>query len=84
MSKQLHSTVVARELLDLSADDLSQQQLQKLVYFAHGLYMIDDEKDGHRFYNRACAWSYNLLNCRFTPGLFCLKVTFCDTTTTNN
>ena len=57
MSKQLHSTVVAREFLDLSQDGLSQQQLQKLVYFAHGLYMIDDERDGLVF-DRVEAWTY--------------------------
>ena len=57
MSKQLHSTVVARELLDLSADGLSQLQLQKLVYFAHGGYMIDHDKDG-LVYDKVEAWKY--------------------------
>jgi len=57
MSKQLHSTVVARHFIDLSDDGLTQLQLQKLVYFAHGAYMIDHEKDG-LVYDKVEAWQY--------------------------
>ena len=57
MGEQLHSTVVAREFLDLSAGGFSQLQLQKLVYFAHGAYMIDHYEDDLVF-DKVEAWTY--------------------------
>ena len=60
MGEQLHSTVVAREFLDLSTDGLSQQKLQKLVYFAHGAYMIDRYEDG------LAQWSRRMRSANFS------------------
>ena len=57
MGEQLHSTVVARELLKLSVRGLSQLKLQRLVYFAHGGYMIDHHEDGLVF-DKVEAWKY--------------------------
>jgi len=56
MSKRLHSTTVAKQFLELSEDGLTQLQLQKLVYFAHGMYSIDHE-DG-LVYDDLEAWKY--------------------------
>ena len=57
MGEQLHSTLVAREFLKLSAHGLSQLQLQRLVYFAPGGYMIDHHEDGLVF-DKVEAWKY--------------------------
>ena len=62
MGEQLHSTVVAREFLNLSADGLSQQKLQKLAYFAHGAYMIDRYEDGRaQWSRRMCSTNFSNL-----------------------
>jgi len=60
MKNKLHSTVVAKELLNLSKGNggLTQLQLQKLVYFAHGIYMIEGDSSEGLVSDEIRAWKY--------------------------
>ena len=58
MTKQLHSITVAKEFLKLSEDGLTQLQLQKLVYFAHAIYMFQYKLDHGLVSDNVEAWKY--------------------------